>query len=96
MFVVITTIFIFDVAFYYFYPKSDCLTVCGHLFVTFQISNSTKKKKDEFNAENLDFNRKILHTAWHPKDHIIAVAATNNLYIFDGGDAPASSLGAGR
>jgi len=61
-----------------------------------KISNSTKKKKDEFNAENLDFNRKILHTAWHPKDHIIAVAATNNLYIFDGGDAPASSLGAGR
>ena len=39
------------------------------------------------NADSLDFNRKILHTAWHPSsgEKIIAVAATNNLYIFDGG-----------
>lgn len=51
-----------------------------------KINTTGKKKKDEFNVEHLDFNRKILHTAWHPKDPIIAVAATNNLYIFDGGD----------
>uniref|UniRef100_H2YS87 Serine/threonine-protein phosphatase 2A 55 kDa regulatory subunit B n=1 Tax=Ciona savignyi TaxID=51511 RepID=H2YS87_CIOSA len=42
-----------------------------------------KRKKDEVSVDSLDFNRKILHTAWHPKDKIIAVAATNNLYIFD-------------
>ncbi|XP_044515120.1 serine/threonine-protein phosphatase 2A 55 kDa regulatory subunit B delta isoform isoform X2 [Gracilinanus agilis] len=41
-----------------------------------------KRKKDEISADSLDFNRKILHTAWHPLDNIIAVAATNNLYIF--------------
>jgi len=62
-----------------------------------KLSQSVKKKKDEFNVDSLDFNRKILHTAWHPKDHIIAVAATNNLYIFDGGDNPqASSQPPGR
>ncbi|XP_056650884.1 serine/threonine-protein phosphatase 2A 55 kDa regulatory subunit B delta isoform isoform X2 [Monodelphis domestica] len=41
-----------------------------------------KRKKDEISADSLDFNRKILHTAWHPLDNVIAVAATNNLYIF--------------
>lgn len=41
-----------------------------------------KRKKDEISVDSLDFNRKILHSAWHPTDNIIAVAATNNLYIF--------------
>lgn len=30
----------------------------------------------------VDFNKKILHASWHPKENIIAVAATNNLFIF--------------
>uniref|UniRef100_H2YS83 Serine/threonine-protein phosphatase 2A 55 kDa regulatory subunit B n=1 Tax=Ciona savignyi TaxID=51511 RepID=H2YS83_CIOSA len=47
------------------------------------VSQGGKRKKDEVSVDSLDFNRKILHTAWHPKDKIIAVAATNNLYIFD-------------
>jgi hypothetical protein len=38
--------------------------------------------KDEVNVESLDFTKKILHTAWHPKDNIVAIAATNNLYIY--------------
>lgn len=41
-----------------------------------------KRKKDEISVDSLDFNKKILHTAWHPQDNIIAVATTNNLYIF--------------
>ncbi|XP_015790403.1 serine/threonine-protein phosphatase 2A 55 kDa regulatory subunit B beta isoform isoform X2 [Tetranychus urticae] len=41
-----------------------------------------KKKKDEISVESLDYSRKILHTAWHPSENIIAVAATNNLFIF--------------
>lgn len=48
-----------------------------------KINVGGKKKKDEISVDSLDFHRKILHTAWHPNDHIIAVAATNNLYIFD-------------
>lgn len=49
-----------------------------------QVSQGGKRKKDEVSVDSLDFNRKILHTAWHPKDRIVAVAATNNLYIFEG------------
>lgn len=37
-------------------------------------------KRDE--TDPVDFNKKILHASWHPKDSVIAVAATNNLFIF--------------
>lgn len=43
-----------------------------------------KKRKDEISADFLDFNKKILHCTWHPNCNIIALAATNNLYIFEG------------
>lgn len=47
-----------------------------------KVCSGGKRKKDEISVDSLDFNKKILHTAWHPMESIIAVAATNNLYIF--------------
>ncbi|XP_071476128.1 serine/threonine-protein phosphatase 2A 55 kDa regulatory subunit B delta isoform-like isoform X2 [Diadema antillarum] len=47
-----------------------------------RVSTGGKRKKDEISVDSLDFNRKILHTAWHPRENILAVAATNNLYLF--------------
>ncbi len=47
-----------------------------------KVSLGGKRKKDEISADALDFTRKILHTAWHPHENIIALAATNSLYIF--------------
>uniref|UniRef100_T1IIC4 Serine/threonine-protein phosphatase 2A 55 kDa regulatory subunit B n=1 Tax=Strigamia maritima TaxID=126957 RepID=T1IIC4_STRMM len=47
-----------------------------------KVCTGGKRKKDEISVDCLDFNKKILHTTWHPTDNIIAVAATNNLYIF--------------
>ncbi|KAG9329080.1 hypothetical protein JZ751_007708 [Albula glossodonta] len=41
-----------------------------------------KRRKDQVTVDSLDFTKKILHMAWHPTDNIIAIAATNNLYIF--------------
>ncbi|KAL7009934.1 protein phosphatase 2A regulatory subunit cdc55 [Cystobasidiomycetes sp. EMM_F5] len=32
--------------------------------------------------DNIDFNKKILHASWHPKEDTIAIAATNNLFLF--------------
>ena len=46
-----------------------------------QVSTGGKRKKDEIYVDCLDFNKKILHTAWHPTENIIAVAATNNLFL---------------
>lgn len=47
-----------------------------------KVCTAGKRKKDEISVDCLDFNKKILHTAWHPLENIIAVAATNNLFIF--------------
>jgi len=47
-----------------------------------KVCASGKRKKDEISVDSLDFNKKILHTAWHPTENIIAVAATNNLFLF--------------
>ncbi|KAI8983428.1 WD40-repeat-containing domain protein [Pilobolus umbonatus] len=41
---------------------------------------SGRGRRDEIDPT--DFNKKILHASWHPRDNIIAVAATNNLFIF--------------
>ncbi|CAI5756713.1 unnamed protein product [Candida verbasci] len=32
--------------------------------------------------EDMDFKKSILHLSWHPKENSVAIAATNNLYIF--------------
>ncbi|XP_065184028.1 serine/threonine-protein phosphatase 2A 55 kDa regulatory subunit B alpha isoform-like [Sycon ciliatum] len=45
-------------------------------------STNTKRKKDEFNLESMDYSKKVLHATWHPREDILAIAATNNLYIF--------------
>ncbi|KAG0790216.1 hypothetical protein G6F57_000730 [Rhizopus arrhizus] len=34
------------------------------------------------NADSMDFSKKILHSSWHPRENTIAIAATNNLFIF--------------
>lgn len=50
--------------------------------VVLQVCVGGKRRKDEISVDSLDFSKKILHTTWHPHENIIAVAATNNLYIF--------------
>lgn len=50
--------------------------------VVHQVCVGGKRRKDEISVDSLDFSKKILHTTWHPHENIIAVAATNNLYIF--------------
>ncbi|CAD5227798.1 unnamed protein product [Bursaphelenchus okinawaensis] len=37
----------------------------------------------EAEIDNLDFDAKIMHSAWHPKENIVALAAGNLLYVFD-------------
>lgn len=50
-----------------------------------KVGLGTRRKKDEISADSLDYSKKILHAAWHPYDPVVAVAATNNLYIFQDG-----------
>ncbi|EIW79398.1 protein phosphatase 2A regulatory subunit PR55 [Coniophora puteana RWD-64-598 SS2] len=38
--------------------------------------------RDQMQMETLDFNKKILHASWHPRENTIAIAATNNLFLY--------------
>ena len=42
-----------------------------------------KRKKDEIVADSLDYTRKVLHAAWHPRENVLALCATNNLFMFE-------------
>jgi serine/threonine-protein phosphatase 2A regulatory subunit B len=37
------------------------------------------RMKKETDADQIDFNKKILHMSWHPFEDSIAIAATNNV-----------------
>ncbi|CAO1629874.1 unnamed protein product [Parajaminaea phylloscopi] len=41
----------------------------------------------QVNTDNVDFNKKILHASYHPRENTIAIAATNNLFIFSAQNA---------
>uniref|UniRef100_A0A672SV06 Serine/threonine-protein phosphatase 2A 55 kDa regulatory subunit B n=1 Tax=Sinocyclocheilus grahami TaxID=75366 RepID=A0A672SV06_SINGR len=49
---------------------------------TRRIYNGGRRRRGDVGVDSLDFTKKILHMAWHPAENIIAIAATNNLYIF--------------
>jgi len=44
--------------------------------------NKDTKKNDEINPDTIDYTKKALHVAWHPKENLIAVGAANNLYLY--------------
>lgn len=47
-----------------------------------RLSVGRSKKKEEINPDTIDYNKKILHSSWHPNENSVAVAATNNLFLF--------------
>lgn len=42
------------------------------------------RREEYMNADALDFGKKIIHASWHPRENTIALAATNNLFLFQG------------
>ncbi|KAL7309665.1 protein phosphatase 2A regulatory subunit cdc55 [Mucor circinelloides] len=43
-------------------------------------NSAGRRMRDD--TDYMDYSKKILHSSWHPKENTIAVAATNNLFIF--------------
>lgn len=41
-----------------------------------------QRMRKETDADQIDFNKKILHMSWHPFEDSIAIAATNNVSLF--------------
>ncbi|KAJ7031899.1 WD40-repeat-containing domain protein [Mycena alexandri] len=38
--------------------------------------------REAMQTEPQDFNKKILHASWHPKEPTVAIAATNSLFVY--------------
>jgi len=47
------------------------------------LKSKAKKKANELDPDTIDFGKKILHTAMHPRESLIAVGANNNLFLFE-------------
>ncbi len=45
------------------------------------VTNANSMRRD-LDFESVDFKKSILHLSWHPRENSVAIAATNNLYIF--------------
>jgi len=48
-----------------------------------KIKTSTSNQKQVDANENVDFNKKCLHVAWHPKEDFVAIGASNNLFLYE-------------
>jgi serine/threonine-protein phosphatase 2A regulatory subunit B len=42
------------------------------------------RREDYLNCDALEYTKKIVHASWHPRENTIALAATNNLFLFQG------------
>lgn len=49
---------------------------------TLKKNKNSDKKREVINPDKIDFNRKIMHATYNPSDDCVALAATQNLYIF--------------
>jgi serine/threonine-protein phosphatase 2A regulatory subunit B len=43
---------------------------------------ATSIRAFSMNPDAIDFSKKILHVAYHPREHTVAIAASNNLFIY--------------
>lgn len=59
--------------------------ICGpsHVLQPLSILSGAQRKTNpqQLHVDAMDFNLKIMHSAWHPTRPILALAAVNNLYL---------------
>ena len=61
-------------------------------------AGGAQRMRKETDADQIDFNKKILHMSWHPQEDSIAIAATNNVSsaVHEIGKYPTDTLAALR
>lgn len=48
-----------------------------------QAENTSRRNSNvQVSVDEMNFSKKSLHTAWHPRADVVAVASLNNLYIY--------------
>jgi serine/threonine-protein phosphatase 2A regulatory subunit B len=63
-------------------PKKQPKGIAGKVKAQMTRGKKDTKKNDEINPDTIDYTKKALHVAWHPKENLIAVGAANNLYLY--------------
>ena len=64
------------------YEASRDMSQLGQILRNKKVVQGPRRRREEVGLDSLDYGRKILHAVWHPRDNILAIAATNNLYLF--------------
>ena len=47
-----------------------------------KLGGNKRKTEDQIDVNAISFTKKPLHVAWHPRDDVIAIGASNNLYLY--------------
>lgn len=58
------------------------LKKAGHLPTRRRLMSGVGTRPLGTDTDEIDFKKSILHLSWHPQENSVAIAATNNLYIF--------------
>ncbi|KAK6457698.1 protein phosphatase PP2A regulatory subunit B [Scheffersomyces xylosifermentans] len=54
----------------------------GHNTMRRRLMSGVGTNSNASDFDDIDFKKSILHLSWHPRENSVAIAATNNLYIF--------------
>lgn len=54
----------------------------GHSPMRRRMMSGVGTRPGSVDGDEIDFKKSILHLSWHPRENSVAIAATNNLYIF--------------
>eukprot|EP00042_Codosiga_hollandica_P047419 m.513611 g.513611 ORF g.513611 m.513611 type:complete len:432 (+) comp57445_c0_seq1:113-1408(+) len=67
-----------------FEASRENITAASHVLEPINVVSGPSKGGvgRDVSVDSLDFAAKILHASWHPKRGVLALAATNNLYLF--------------
>eukprot|EP01147_Barroeca_monosierra_P008524 gene8524-10263_t len=62
----------------------DAIEGPTHVLTPINVLSGTEQPRSRYDihSDQINFNQKIMHAAWHPSRPIMALAAVNNLYLF--------------
>lgn len=62
----------------------DAIEGPTHVLTPIQVFSGPQRRhaRHELHVDNIDYQLKIMHSAWHPTRPVLALAAVNNLYLF--------------
>ncbi len=67
---------------YWLLNEESGVDLCILCILTLVLGPLKSSSPRDLHVDSIDYAAKILHASWHPKRGVLALAATNNLYLF--------------